>query len=521
MPPRVIDPARRIALALALLAAASALAGPLTPSEAAGRRIYHDGVSASGRGITAQVGMGNSTLPGRAVPCGNCHGADGLGRREAGVDPAVITWSQLTKAYGHVHDNGRRHAAFDDVSFARAVTSGVDPSGNRLQPAMPRYALQAEDMRDLLAYMKRLETDVDAGLGDTAIRVGTLLPAGAPAGEAMRKAIEAAFEDVNADGGLYGRRLELVARTYAPGTADELAAARDLVDKDRVFALVSPFALGTEAALAEFAEARRLPVVGPFTVRGPPGPPGRSTCYLFGGLAEQAEVLVSFGLRQGVLAREALAIVHPDEPSASVAAHAAEAHCAAKGCARSMSVSYRPEAFDASRVAMRCRDFGAAAVLFLGPAQDFERFANAAAALEWYPALLSPGMLAARAAANVPAKFADRVFLSYPMSPSRTDGAGAFDRFAQKHALSAANALPAFSGYLAASLLADGLRRAGRDVSRELLVQRLEASSEYRTPLAQPLRYGPQRRIGALGGHVVSPTPDHGLRAASGWISLD
>jgi ABC-type branched-subunit amino acid transport system substrate-binding protein len=512
---------RLTAIAAALVAASPLVTHALTPSEANGRRIYHEGVSASGREITAQVGMAHATVPGPAVACGNCHGPDGIGRPEAGVDPSTITWSHLTKSYGHVHANGRSHPAYDDQSFARTVTSGVDPAGNLLEPAMPRYVLATDDMRDLIAYMKRLETDVDAGITDSSIRIGTLVPEGFAAGDALRQAIEAAFEDVPAAGGLYGRRIDLVVRRYAPGADSELAAARDLVEKDRVFALVSPFALGTEAAIADFAEKRHLPVVGPFTIRGPSGPPGRYTFYLFGGLAEQAAVLVSFGLRSAGIAQDPLAIVYPDEPGADAAAQAALQRCSVKGCARAAAISYPPDGLDAPRIAEHCRELKAAAVLFLGPAQDFERFADAAAASGWYPALLAPGMLAARAASHVPAKFTGRVFLAYPISPSRTDGADVFDRFAEKHALSPSNALPALSSYLAASLLADGLRRAGRDVSREKLVESLESTTEYRTPLAQPLRYGPQRRIGALGGHVVSPTPDKGMRPASGWISLD
>ncbi|MGE5094506.1 MAG: ABC transporter substrate-binding protein [Betaproteobacteria bacterium] len=511
---------RKLLLAAVALAAMPAIA-QLTPSEAAGRRIYQEGVSGSGHEISAQVGMGGATLPGTAVACGNCHGADGLGRAEAGVDPSVITWSQLTKSYGHVHANGRRHPAYDDASFARVVSAGMDPGGNRLEPAMPRYALHPDDLRDLLAYMKRLERDLDAGVSDRAITIGTLLPAAAPAvGEAMKKAMEAAFQDVNAAGGLYGRRIELVARSYAPDAA--LQAARDLVERDHVFALVSPFALGTEPALARFAEEGRIPVIGPFTIRGPASPPGRYTFYLFGGVPEQAEVLVSFGQRNAELSRQALAIVHPDDADSGTAAQAALARCHAKGCALAASITYHAGVLDAPRIAARCRDSGAAAVLFLGPAQDLERFAQAAADAQWFPALLSPGMLAARAIAHLPATFAERLYLSYPMSPPAADGANAFDRFAEKHHLSPSNALPAFSSYLAASLLVDGLRRTGRDVSRERLVQQLESTTDYRTPMAEPLRYGPQRRIGALGGHVVKPAAGTtSLRAASGWISLD
>ncbi|HET9578282.1 MAG TPA: hypothetical protein VFP44_10675, partial [Usitatibacter sp.] len=60
---------RKLLLAAVALAAMPAIA-QLTTSEAAGRRIYQEGVSGSGHEISAQVGMGGATLPGTAVACG-------------------------------------------------------------------------------------------------------------------------------------------------------------------------------------------------------------------------------------------------------------------------------------------------------------------------------------------------------------------------------------------------------------------------------------------------------------------
>jgi len=42
-----------------------------------------------------------------------------------------------------------------------AVVRGVDPAGNDLVVAMPRYHMSIEDMNDLIAYIKRLEFDRD------------------------------------------------------------------------------------------------------------------------------------------------------------------------------------------------------------------------------------------------------------------------------------------------------------------------------------------------------------------------
>ena len=68
-------------LALILLASVSlgVAALPLTPEEAAGKRLYREGLSASGEAIMARVGAADMLLPATSLPCANCHGADGPG----------------------------------------------------------------------------------------------------------------------------------------------------------------------------------------------------------------------------------------------------------------------------------------------------------------------------------------------------------------------------------------------------------------------------------------------------------
>ena len=191
-------PALTAAAVLAWAGLASS-AFALDDAEVRGKKIYFEGTSPRGTEIMAVVGDEGATLPGRAMPCSSCHGGDGLGRPEGGLIPLDIRWSELVKTYGHVHQNGRRHPAYDEESFAMSMYGGVDPAKNPLDRSMPFYQMSREDRADLIAYMKVLEHDFDPGGSDDGVLVATLLPLGGPAaaaGQAMAMVMQGHFDGV-------------------------------------------------------------------------------------------------------------------------------------------------------------------------------------------------------------------------------------------------------------------------------------------------------------------------------------
>src|SRR5690349_24926299 len=107
----------------------------LTPQEKRGKAFYLRGESATGQEITAM--MGEVDVPATTLTCAGCHGNRGEGRTEGGVTAGAMSWAYLTKPYGHTDEGARRHAAFTETSFVRALTSGVDPGGTKLAVAMP------------------------------------------------------------------------------------------------------------------------------------------------------------------------------------------------------------------------------------------------------------------------------------------------------------------------------------------------------------------------------------------------
>lgn len=87
-------------------------------------------------------------------------------------------------------------------------------------------------------------------------------------GTGMRAGILAAFEEANRAGGVNGRKLELKSYndSYEPGAS--IQAVRDLIGKDKVFALIGPVGTPTSKATQPIATEAKVPFIGPFTGAG-------------------------------------------------------------------------------------------------------------------------------------------------------------------------------------------------------------------------------------------------------------
>src|SRR6201993_3587839 len=87
-------------------------------------------------------------------------------------------------------------------------------------------------------------------------------------GQGMRTGIQAAFDEINARGGVHGRKLKLISRDdgYEPERA--IAATKKLIDEDKGFALIGPVGTPTSAAAQPTATAAHVPFIGPFTGAG-------------------------------------------------------------------------------------------------------------------------------------------------------------------------------------------------------------------------------------------------------------
>lgn len=178
----------KAAAALAVMLAAPALA----PGAAAqdGAAVFQ-----SSAGLEARLGRPDGPLlPGGTLTCAGCHGPDGRGGVEGGLQPAPpIGWHALSTATPE-------RPAYDRAALSRLLHQGVTPSGREISARMPRFSGLPETIDALTAYLQSLDMDERQGLAPASIAIAL------PADPALHKAAQAAIAAFNAEGGAFGRR---------------------------------------------------------------------------------------------------------------------------------------------------------------------------------------------------------------------------------------------------------------------------------------------------------------------------
>jgi ABC-type branched-subunit amino acid transport system substrate-binding protein len=496
----------------------------LTAEERRGKMIYLRGESPSGKEIKAIVG--ELDLPASTVTCAGCHGQRGEGKTEGGVTAGNLTWSNLVKTYGHTHPSGRKHGPFDEKLFTRSLVQGLDPAGNKMAVAMPLFEMAPEDVADLIAYLKRIEADHDPGLTETSVKVATILPqqgALAEIGAAMKDVLTTYFANVNDKGGIYNRRIELETIETGTDAAATAANARKLVKGGQVFAMVSGLSAGADKELVSLTQEAEMPFMGPLTLLPQTGfQSNRNVFYLLPGTSEQARALVNFATRsKPELKKSRLAIVHSQNELALAAAEAIEDQARKKGWTITKK-SYSGKLVDATGIAATLKGEGVEAVFFLGAGGEEAVFINAAAAANWTPNVFLIGALAGKELVqSVPLSFKDHVFLSFPTVPGDVtpEGLAELRALQEKYKFATRHVASQLMAFAAAKIFTEALKRAGRDLSREKLVTALEGLYEYETGVTPSITFGPNRRVGAMGGYVVSIDPaKREFVSASGWV---
>lgn len=517
----------RLITLLLLVSVTMAHGEQLSDQALRGKRIYVAGESESGSPINAIVSRGGASIAASILPCVGCHGDDGKGRPEGGVVPSDVTWTRLTAAYGHEHDYGRSHPAFDERSVAIAIIAGEDPAKNSLDTAMPRYDMSEADMADLIAYLQHIEDDLDPGLNEDTIRVGSILPVEGSLqglGTAMRQVLDAYFADINASGGIHGRNIELVVTDYQPDMAQGGWQVRDLLQQQSVFAMVSGYAAGIESQIAELAEELEVPMIGPHTQLPREGNGlDRHSFYLTGGLIQQAAVLARHGGSTNPGGGRKIAVVRPVGQIYDIAQERVQAELEARGDTVTLPLMYQPPFFDATDVAQVLSTKGIDTVMFFGPAANLKRLTGEANELDWHPDILFPGVFAGKGMFEISEQFKGRVLVAYSSMPSDHTARGVeqFEKLHNDHGIDYRFSAAQISAYVAAEVLVESLKRAGRALSREKLLTALESLSDFQPGLMPPISYNRSRRIGAFGGYVVRlDLQNHKFGEASNWISL-
>jgi ABC-type branched-subunit amino acid transport system substrate-binding protein len=506
-----------------LFAVASPGQNAQNPATAAirGKEIYLYGTGFNGVPIEALEGEGNVKVPAAVLRCANCHGPDGQGKPEGGLYPSNIRWSELSKPYAITTGSGRERPPYSESLVIRAITMGIDSGGNRLNPAMPKYQLTRDQADDLVAYLKALDDILDPGITDQSIKIGVILPPEQTFGgmhRALRETLLAAFQRVNDEGGLYGRKILCVFST-APQFS-RVESFQKFIQQEQPFALVESFIAGNESEISSNLEENSIPLIGAISLfPGIDAPGNRYAFYLLPGVQGQSEALAKFAASsQGMTAARSV-VVYDDQERIQVAIDRITKQAETAGWERPQRVNVN-EAKDWSLI---LRDGKIDAVFWLASGQFLEAFFTGAVASQVFPLVLAPSAFVGPEIFQAPKQFSGHLFLSFPVLPSdqTKEGEREYLELARAGKFSQGNLAERLASLSAAKLLIYGLEKAGRALTREKIVEILERLYQFETGQTPPLTFTPNRRMGVTGAHVIGiDLENQQLLLPSTWIEL-
>ena len=151
------------------------------------------------------------------------------------------------------------------------------------------------------------------GVTDSEIRFGISAPFSGPAkelGQNMKLGIESAFNAANANGGVYGRKLRLVAADDGYEPARTTAAMTQLYEKDQVFGLIGNVGTPTAVVALPYALDRKMLFFGAFTGAGllRSDPPDRYVFNYRASYAEETAAVVNYLVKVKRLLPEQIAV---------------------------------------------------------------------------------------------------------------------------------------------------------------------------------------------------------------------
>lgn len=516
----------------------------------AGARLYLEGRRADGSPVVAERRQG-LTIRGGETACVLCHRPSGMGGAEGSTAvPAVLggvlrapgeaPLQTLARKMYRTAPGVQRQAppsqvrpAYTPQTLERALVQGIGAAGNTLDELMPRYRLDADEVRDLLAYLDTLQIGRDPGLDGRTLHLATIVTADTTepvrqAGTELLSTCLAERSPVPSSVAGAPPVWQLHRWTLGPDPSRWAAELAEWQRRQPVFAVISGIT-GTQGRgawqpIQQYCEREGLPCLLPHTASIDDGQPGTWTLHYNKGVSLEASGLAErFG----------------DEPPAGgwgtvhqiVAAQDEASRTGARRLAQRLtqagisSLDHDAAASDLSWLGqLQPRD---ALVLWLPP-ETLRRVTTAAPPPAEVPVYVSGELLELDAEAlPLPWRAEARITWPYDLTarhlPRIVRNAGKWMQ-ASGVELAADPALIRLQGhsYSACEIAANALRRMGPRVGRAWFMELVEGAEEAAVATAFPrFTLGPGQRAGSRGLGLVrfAPPALERLEAASDWFA--
>lgn len=351
----------------------------------------------------------------------------------------------------------------------------------------------------LLAALFATSARAEPGITDKEILVGQFAAQSGPAaelGKRMQLGMLTYFNAVNAAGGVNGRSIKLVSRDdgYEPEKA--AAAVKALIEEDKVFALVGSVGTPTTLAAVPAINAAGIPLIGPFTgAQALREPFNRNLFHVRSSYFDETERIVQHLSTLGI---KKIAVFYQNDSYGKAGLEGVTRALTKRNLKPAAAVTVERNTVDVSAALAEILKTAPEAVVQISAYKSCAALIKQARAKGYGGQFFNVSFVGSTALAAELGDIGAGVTISqvvpFPYTPSST-----VVREYQQRMTEAGHKDFDFSsmeGFLAARVFVEGVRRAGKTLTRESLVTGLESMREVNLG-GFIVNYGPNNHEGS------------------------
>jgi ABC-type branched-subunit amino acid transport system substrate-binding protein len=379
----------------------------------------------------------------------------------------------------------------------------------RLFPAALFLLLLSVSAREVLS-------QTTPGVSDKEITIGSCSALEGPSQFLGTQTVAGAkiyFESVNEAGGVHGRKLRLLSNddSYDPAKAE---ACFNHLEKQGVFAM--GFFVGTPTAVkyVPMAESNKIPLVGLFTGAQALYTPFRHwVINVRAGYADETKEQID-GMWK-TLGYKKIGVIYPDDAFGAAVLDGVK-NALKEHQSQPVAIgSYPRQTSQADAAIQTVSAAQPEAVVIVGPANTVAPIIKMAHAKNWHPLFVTVSFVGADdliklAGSDVEGMVITQVVPPYYLTDLKT--VALYRRTLSKFAPNETPNFVSLEGFVDAMVLVEGLKRAGKDLTRDGLIRSIETMHDFDMGLGPQLKLAYSARDHKGFAHVI-PTVVRGGRA--------
>lgn len=363
------------------------------------------------------------------------------------------------------------------------------------------------------------------GVTADTIRIGTfqaLTGPAAPIGTEFVRGMRTYFAWVNDQGGVNGRKIELLVENDEFKPANTVALVRKLVEQDQVFAIVGGLGTPTSLAVLDYLVQQEVPFV--YQASGVSAfayPPKRTVFAVQPNYTVEGRIIARYAVE--TLGSQRLAIMYENDDMGKEGLGGVEAYMASKGLKLAAAIPFNFGETTFATHVLKLRQANPDAIIIYGLQQptvnilkEIDRQGVKAARFASYiTADLNLLKLAGEAAEGL--MMTGWVPILSPDDPDAARYLEVVSQYNPDYKGTPSGFLAA--GWVAAEIFTEGVRRAGRNLTRESLIAALESMEHWNGIIAKDITYGPNQRAGKVSLYFLKVEKGNFV-AISGWVEM-